>query len=40
MEVLRMQALDLQVGECDQLGCIKREAGAVDSGMQISLHRS
>ena len=40
VEVLRVQALDLQVRERAQVGCVKREAGAVDSGMQFSLHRS
>ena len=40
MEVLRMQALDLQVRACDRVGRIKREGDAVANGMQVSLHRS
>ena len=40
MEVLRVQALDLQVRECDRVGCINREDDAVDNGTQVSLHSS
>jgi hypothetical protein len=38
MEVLRVQALDLQVRECDRVSRIKNDA--VASGMQVSLHSS
>jgi hypothetical protein len=34
-----MQALDLQVRECDRVSRIKRE-DAVDHGMQVSVQRS
>ena len=40
MEILRMQALDLQVRECDRVDCIKRGDDAVANGMQLSLQRS
>ena len=40
MEALCVQALDLQVRECDRVVCIKREDDAIANGMQVSLHRS